>query len=105
MAPKLDAIRTIVPGNVDIMVFSETKLDDSYPTTQLLIEGFGKPFRLVKNARGWWSSYLCQVGQPLHYQKWSLGRVRMVKSQYAVLMKILILMAHFFLKNICLKNF
>ncbi|MCH2403184.1 MAG: hypothetical protein MK216_04090, partial [Candidatus Nitrosopelagicus sp.] len=35
MAPKLDAIRTIIPGNVDIMVFSETKLDNSYPTTQL----------------------------------------------------------------------
>ena len=35
MAPKLDTIRTIIPGNVDIMVFSETKLDDSYPTTQL----------------------------------------------------------------------
>ena len=52
MAPKLDAIRTIIPGNVDIMVFSETKLDDSYPTTQLLIEGFGKPFRLERNARG-----------------------------------------------------
>ena len=65
MAPKLDAIRTIIPGNVDIMVFSETKLDDSYPTTQLLIEGFGKPFRLERNARGWWSSYLCQVGHPL----------------------------------------
>ena len=52
MAPKLDAIRTIIPGNVDIMVFSETKLDDSYPTTQLLIEGFGKPFRLERKATG-----------------------------------------------------
>ena len=41
----------------------------------------------------------------LHYQKWSLWRVSMVRSQYAVLIKILILMAHFFLKNICLKNF
>jgi len=51
MAPKLDAIRTIIPGNVDIMVFSETKLDDSYPTTQLLIEGFRKPFRLERNTR------------------------------------------------------
>ena len=52
MAPKIDAIRTIIPGNVDIMVFSETKLDDSYPATQLLIEGFGKPFRLDRNALG-----------------------------------------------------
>ena len=34
------------------MVFSETKLDDSYPMAQLLIEGFGKPFRLDRNAHG-----------------------------------------------------
>ena len=52
MAPKIDAITTIIPGNVDIMVFSETKLDDSYPATQLLIEGFGKPFSLDRNAQG-----------------------------------------------------
>ena len=38
-AAKLDAIKTIIPGNVDIMVFGETKLDESYPMTQLLIDG------------------------------------------------------------------
>ena len=51
-APEIDAIRTIIPGNVDIIVFSETKLDDSYPSAQLLINGFGKPFRLDRNAYG-----------------------------------------------------
>ena len=69
MAPKIDAIRTIIPGNVDIMVFSESKLDDSYPATQLLIEGFGKPFRLDRNARGERSTYLCQVGHSLQATK------------------------------------
>ena len=44
-AAKIDAIRTITE-NVDIMVFSETKLDDSYPMVQLFIEGFGKPLRV-----------------------------------------------------------
>ena len=41
-AMKLDAIKTIIPGNVDIMVFGEAKLDDSHPIAQLLIEGFAK---------------------------------------------------------------
>ena len=41
-AMKLDAVKTIFPGNVDIMVFGETKLDDSHPIAQLLIEGFAK---------------------------------------------------------------
>ena len=49
-AAKLDAIKIIIPGNVDIMVFGETKLDDSYPMVQLLIDGFGKPFRLDRKA-------------------------------------------------------
>ena len=49
-AAKLDAIKIIIPGNVDIMVFGETKLDDSYPMAQFLIDGFGKPFRLDRNA-------------------------------------------------------
>ena len=39
-------------GNVDIMVFSETKLDDSHPMVRPFIEGFGKPFRLDRNANG-----------------------------------------------------
>ena len=34
------------------MIFTETKLDDSYPTTQLLINGFSKPFRLDRNRNG-----------------------------------------------------
>ena len=49
---KLDAIKTIIPSDVDIMVFSETMLDSSYPIAQLLIEFFGKPFRLDRNAFG-----------------------------------------------------
>ena len=51
-AAKIDVIITIMPGNVDIMVFSETKLDDSYPMAQLFIEGFGKPLRFDRNANG-----------------------------------------------------
>ena len=47
---KLVAIKTIIPSNVDITVFNETKLDSSYPIAQLLIEGFGRPFRLDRNA-------------------------------------------------------
>ena len=51
-AVKIDSIRTIVSGNIDIMVFSETKIDASYPTTQLKIDGFKKPYRLDRNAFG-----------------------------------------------------
>ena len=52
IANKLDAMKTIIPGNVDIMIFSETKLDCSYPTSQLLIHGFSKPYRKDRNCNG-----------------------------------------------------
>ena len=51
-AVKLVAIKTIIPGNVDIIILGGTKLDSSYPTAQLMIEGFKKPFRLDRNANG-----------------------------------------------------
>ena len=52
VAAKLDVIKTIIPGKLDIIVFSETKLDASYPMVQLLIDGYCKPFRLDRNAFG-----------------------------------------------------
>ena len=52
VAAKLDVIKTIIPGKLDIIVFSETKLDASYPMAQLLIDGYCKPFRLDRNAFG-----------------------------------------------------
>ena len=52
LSAKLDANKIIIPGNVDIMVFGETKLDDSYPMDQLFIDGFGKPSRLDRNTYG-----------------------------------------------------
>ena len=32
---------------VDILLLSETKLDDSFPTTQFSLNGYSKPYRLV----------------------------------------------------------
>ena len=39
----------IVKDNIDILLISESKLDDSFPDNQFLIEGFGKPFCLDQN--------------------------------------------------------
>ena len=42
----------IIKDNIDIFMISESKLDDSFPDSQFLIEGFGKPFRLDRNRNG-----------------------------------------------------
>ena len=50
---KFDCLKTIVRENIDILVITETKLNDSFPTIQFAIEGYALPFRYDrKNAEG-----------------------------------------------------
>ena len=37
---------------MDILMISETKLDDCFPIGQFLIKGFSTPFRLIRNCHG-----------------------------------------------------
>ena len=37
---------------VDILLLSETKLDDSFPTGQLSLNGYSKPYRLYRSSNG-----------------------------------------------------
>ena len=36
---------------LDILMVSETKIDDTFPESQFLIEGFSKPFRFDRTAK------------------------------------------------------
>ena len=49
---KFDALKTIIPGNIDIFVLTETKLDESFQTAQFCIEGFSTPYRLDRDRNG-----------------------------------------------------
>ena len=49
---KFDALKTIIPGNIDIFVVTETKLDASFETSQFCMEGFNEPYRLDRNRNG-----------------------------------------------------
>ena len=49
---KFEALKHIIQGKMDVLVLSETKIDDSFPLNQFLIEGFGIPFRVDRNAHG-----------------------------------------------------
>ena len=46
VAPKLEQLREVIENNLDVLTIQETKLDDSFPTAQLLIEGYSEPYRL-----------------------------------------------------------
>ena len=42
---KFDSLKHIIGGNVDILVITETKIDDSFPPQQFFIEGYAPPYR------------------------------------------------------------
>ena len=46
---KFDILADQVTGNVDVMVISETKIDDSFPGSQFKIPGYSSPFHLVRD--------------------------------------------------------
>ena len=49
---KIDQLKVVVQGNLDILVVTETKIDESFPSEQLSINGFSKPYRLDRNRNG-----------------------------------------------------
>ena len=49
---KFDLMKTMLTRDIDILMITETKLDDSFPVSQFEIDGFSTPFRLVRNKNG-----------------------------------------------------
>ena len=49
---KFEFLATQVKGKIDILMISETKIDESFPTGNLLIEGFSTPYRLDRDSKG-----------------------------------------------------
>ena len=49
---KFDSLVQKITGNVDILMISETKLDNSFPEGQFLIEGYSEPYRIDRNCHG-----------------------------------------------------
>ena len=48
----MDQLRVIIGNYIDVLTIQETKLDESVPTADLMIDGYGEPNRLDRNSRG-----------------------------------------------------
>ena len=48
---KFNTLSLIVKDNVDILMISETKLDDLFLTAKFLFHGFSTPYRLDRNSK------------------------------------------------------
>ena len=50
--PKFEALKSLIKDKIDILLISETKLDNTFPRGQFIIEGYKKPIRLDRNCHG-----------------------------------------------------
>ena len=51
---KFDFLAHQVKGNIDILMISEAKLDESFPPNQFFLDGYSVPLRLDRNGNGGW---------------------------------------------------
>ena len=51
---KFEELIIQVKGTVDVLMISETKIDDSFPMANFLIDGFSQPYRIDRNSSGVW---------------------------------------------------
>ena len=49
---KFEILKDLMTNNIDILILTETKIDQSFPENQFLIKGYSKPFRLDRNEHG-----------------------------------------------------
>ena len=49
---KFEQLASLIKGNIDILVMSETKIDDSFPTQQFIIEGYTRRYGRDRNKEG-----------------------------------------------------
>ena len=50
--PKFEPLKKMIKDKVDILLISETKIDDSYPEGRFFIDGYKEPVRLDRNKNG-----------------------------------------------------
>ena len=49
---KFDLLMNIIKNEIDILMISETKIDNSFPTSQFTMTGYSIPFRLDRTSHG-----------------------------------------------------
>ena len=52
LSNKMEELSCVVKGRVDILVLTETKLDDSFLTSQFTIDGYCTPYSQDRNMHG-----------------------------------------------------
>ena len=52
LSNKFEQLKDIAMEHIDILALTQTKLDDTFPTAQFLVNGFSEQYRLDRNRKG-----------------------------------------------------
>ena len=66
---KFDSLARVVGNSLDILMVSETKIDNTFPESQFLIKCFSKPFRFDSTAKGGKIFFYIRKDIPCRYIK------------------------------------
>ena len=83
---KFEPLVSFINNNLDILMISETKIDDTFPASQFLIEGFSVPYRLDCIAKG---EGFCSISERIYLlKKYLLKKVIFDESFEGVFIEI-----------------
>ena len=69
IATKFEPLESLFKDNIDLLMVSETKLDDTFPPGQFKIEGYSTPIRLDRNRHGGGVMIFTRSDLPCHELK------------------------------------
>ena len=52
LAGKVEDLKELIQQNIDILLITETKLDECFPIQQFVINGYTCPYRIDRNING-----------------------------------------------------
>ena len=72
---KFELLFSLVSNNVDVLLISETKIDNTFPVSQFCVPGYSVPFRLYRTGNG--GGIMLYVKEHIPYRmlsKFTLGK-------------------------------
>ena len=57
---KFDQLKRLITNKIDILVLTETKLEETFPSPRFLKDGFSKPIKPRQKPKRWWYFDICQ---------------------------------------------
>ena len=80
---RFEFLSTRVKGNIDVLMVSKTKIDNSFPVGNFVIDGFSTPYRLDRDSNG--GGTMLYVREAIHSNLLATDEKNHIESFYVEL--------------------